>query len=389
MWNEVRLFTTGTMDRAADGLAHMDDLGSAMAYATYPTGWTMAGNTPFRMTKGTTFEGGSRVPLIMRWPAHIPDAGGIRTQFHDVVDLLPTMLESAGVTPPPELAGRVQLPLSGVSMTYTWKGAAAPSRRTTQYVEIYGHRAIYDRGWKAVTFHPPDAPFAQDRWELYDLAHDINETRDLAAAQPAKLAELLAAWETAAKANDVYPLDDRRGAREMIIPQGSPQRGDHFVFYPPVSGVHKGAAPDLRGRSWTMEADVTLPAAVGTGVINAFGGRFAGYTCYVQAGHLKFHYNYAGLERTTVTSTDPLSSGEHRLGVQFQLTPAGGAEVVLAVDGREAGRGHVPRVMGNITHETFDLGCDLSTPVTEEYASPANFPGELRRVVIDATTAQP
>ena len=160
MWNEVRLFTTDTQDRWTDGLAHFDDIGTAKSYSTYPTGWTMAGNTPFRLTKGTTFEGGVRVPLIMRWPGHIPATGEVRPQFHDVIDLLPTVLESAGVVPPAVLAGHAQQSLPGTSMTYTWNNAAAPSQRTTQYIEIYGHRAIYHEGWKAVTFHPVNQPFA-------------------------------------------------------------------------------------------------------------------------------------------------------------------------------------------------------------------------------------
>ena len=383
MWNEVRLFTTGTEDRAADGLAHFGDLGSAQTYSTYPTGWTMAGNTPFKLTKGTAHEGGVRVPLIMRWPARIRDAGGVRAQFHDVVDLLPTVLESAGVSPPTELAGRAQLPLAGVSMTYTWADAAAATRRATQYVEIYGHRAIYHEGWKAVTFHSLDAPFAQDRWELYDLARDFNETRDLATAQPAKLAELLAVWEREALANNVYPLDDRRGARELQFSADSPARRQHFEFFPPVSGVHKGAAPDLRKRSWTLTADLGESAVRAEGVIAAFGGRFAGWSLYAHAGRLVFHYNYAGMERTVVTSEVGIGPAK-QVGVSFQLDAHGGADVTLSIDGRTVGRSRVPRVMLTISHETFDLGCDLFTPVSEDYVSPANFTGALRRVVIDA-----
>ena len=147
-------------------------------------------------------------------------------------------------------------PLAGTSMAYTWREPAAPSRRTTQYVEIYGHRAIYENGWKAVTNHAPGTPFANDTWELYDLAHDWNETRDLAKTHPQKLGELLAAWEREAKAHDVYPLDDRRGARELLLPADSPMRAKRFEFFPPVSGLHKGAAPDLRRRSWTLTADL-------------------------------------------------------------------------------------------------------------------------------------
>jgi arylsulfatase len=391
MWNEVRLFTTETQDKWTEGLGHLADLGSPLTYATYPTGWTMAGNTPFRLSKGTAHEGGVRVPLIMRWPGHILEAGGIRGQFHDVIDLMPTILESAGVTPPPTLDGRTQLPLPGVSMAYTWPSGAAPSHRTTQYVEIYGSRAIYHDGWKAVVFHPINQPFVNDRWELYDLTKDFNEIHDLAAAEPGKLAELQAVWEREAVANNVYPLDDRRAAREMALPPGSPQQGSRFVFHPPVSGIHKGAAPDLRKRSWSLTAEVHPGAAGTTGVLAAFGGRFAGWSLYLHQGVLKFHYNYGGVERTTVAATGPLpAQGDHRCAVRFTNRKDGGADVVLTIDGREAGRGAVPRVMRNITHETFDLGCDLYTPVTEDYASPAFLPdGALGEVVVEAEPYTP
>ena len=387
MWNEVRLFTTDSSDKVADGLRHFSDIGTPLAYPTYPTGWTMAGNTPFKRTKGTTHEGGTRVPLIMRWPARIRADTVIRPQLHDVVDLLPTILEATGATAPKVLDGRTQLPLAGTSMTYTWNDPAAASHRATQYIEIYGNRAIYHEGWKAVTSHVPGTPYAKDTWELYDLRNDFNELHDQTQAQPEKLAELLAAWEREAKANDVYPLDDRRGARELLLPADSPARGKHFEFFPPVSAIHKGAAPDLRKRSWTLTADLGESATPPDGVIAAFGGRFAGWSLYAHDRRLIFHYNYAGIERTVVTSDRPIDRAR-QVGVSFALDAAGGAEVALSLDGREAGRGHVPRVMLTISHETFDLGCDLATPVSEDYASPANFTGTIRRVVLDAEPFQ-
>lgn len=386
MWNEERLFTTNTLDRAADGLAHIDSLGSPLAYPTYPTGWTMAGNTPFRYTKGTAHEGGSRVPLILRWPARIRAVGGLCPQYQHVVDLLPTVLDVAGVAAPAEFEGCVQLPLDGASLAYTWDDTAAPSRHTTQYTEIYGHRAIYHEGWKAVTFHRPGTPFTSDHWELYDLAHDFNETHDLAAAQPQKLAALLAIWEREAQANQVYPLDDRRAAREMLLAPDAPARASRFVFPVPVTGIHKGVAPDLRDRSWRLTARLGPAASGATGAIAAFGGRFAGWSLYLRGGVPAFHYNYAGLERTSLTAPAPLTPGEHVAGVVFTLSPDHkSAEAVLTVDGHEVARAQVPRVMGQLTHESFDLGADLYTPVTEDYASPARLPaGALGEITIEA-----
>ena len=380
MWNEVRLFTTNSFDRAADSLPRLDSLGGPLSYPTYPTGWTMAGNTPFRLTKGTAHEGGTRVPLIVRWPTRIRDAGTVRDQFHHVVDLMPTVLEAADAPAPAGLAG--------TSLTYSWTDADAPSRRETQYTEIYGHRSIYHRGWKAVVFHPPGKPFAEDRWELYHVANDPNELHDLAAREPAKLAELITVWDREAVTHDVLPLDDRRAARELLLPPDAPGRAARIVYDEPVSGLHKGVAPDLRGRTWTLSAELTTTDARANGAIAAFGGRFAGWSLYLRDDTPCFTYNYAGLERTALAAPAPLSRGAHTIALRFTPATDGGAEAILSVDGREAARTHVPRRFQLITHETFDLGCDLFTPVTEDYASPARLAGAaLGRVVLETAPA--
>ncbi len=391
MWNEIRLFSTNSFDRWPEGFAHFNDLGAELSYPTYPTGWTMAGSTPFRSHKGTAYMGGTRVPLILSWPAKIREAGGVRTQFHNVIDLLPTALEAAGVDAPAVFEGRTQQRIDGTSMAYTWTDAAAPSRRATQYVESYGHRAIYHEGWKAVAFHPPGTPFGEDRWELFDLARDFNETRDLAAGRPYKLAEMLAVWEREARANEVDPLDDRKAEREVLLPPDAPQRGTHFEFFPPVSGLHKAAAPDLRKRSWKLTAEVGANCIGSNGALAAFGGRFAGWSLYLKDGTPVFHYNHGAVERTTITADRPLGGpAVHEVGVTFTAKAAGSAEVVLTIDGREAARGQVPRVLSIVSHESLDFGCDLYTPVTEDYVSPAALPpGVLQRVTIDAEPYEP
>ena len=380
MWNEIRLFTTESFDRAADGLRHMEQLGSEQTYPTYPAGWTMAGNTPFRRTKGTAHEGGTRVPLILAWPGKIP-AAGVRPQYHHVIDLLPTIMEAAGATAPAVFEGRNQPPVDGLGMGYSWADATAASRRQTQYTEIYGHRAIYHQGWKAVAFHPPGQPYEKDTWELYDLAADFNERHDLAAQRPEKLAEMLVVWEQEAKRNDVYPFDDRRGEREVLLPADSPQRGTRFDFPVPVTGIHKGSAPDFRGRSWTMQAELTSPR---DGVIAAFGGRFAGWSLYLKNGAVRFHYNYAGIEQTNIDGGTLSPAATHLVGLSFSLHGDKSAEVVISVDGRETGWGRVPRTLLNVSHETFDLGADLYTPVSPDYASPATLGPALGRVMFEA-----
>ncbi|MBI5766820.1 MAG: sulfatase-like hydrolase/transferase [Verrucomicrobia bacterium] len=406
IWNEMRLFSTNQHGTLAGGLAHYDQLGGPMTYPTYPIGWTQAGNTPFRRQKGTVHEGGIRTPLIAHWPARITDAGAIRPQFTDVTDVLPTVLDVAGITPTTPVAEAVRLSLNsetltrsatngpisdGTSLAYTWpkEDAAAPARHRTQHFEIYGHRAIVHEGWKLVAWHKSGTPWEQDTWELYDLANDPTELRDLAKAQPAKVAELLAVWEREAQRNDVYPLDDRFLDRDMLRPPENLQR-THVVYHPPLSGLHKYTAPERRNLSMTLTVSLDRAAtdASGDGVLVAHGGRFAGYALYILNNRLVFHYNYAGEERTTVTGAEPLPAGAHTVRAEFALAKAGDANVTLSLDGRAIGRGRVPHAMpGNVSHETLDFGCDLYTPVSEDYAPPFAFRGTIREVVFD--TAPP
>lgn len=246
IWNEIQLFTQGKPGNFTESVMHFDDIGGLHSYPTYPTGWTQAGNTPFRLTKGTLYEGGIRTPLIASWPARITDINGIRTQFHDVVDILPTIMEAVDVIPLSMVDGRIQLPLAGTSLAYTWDNASMPSNRETQYFEFRGHRAIYDHGWKAVTFHKAGVPYEQDVWELYDLSHDPNELHDLGATHPEKLSELLTIWEREARRNDVYPLSDRK--RDVHRPPENLKR-THVTYLSPVSGLHKFTALENRDRS--------------------------------------------------------------------------------------------------------------------------------------------
>jgi arylsulfatase A-like enzyme len=385
IWNEMRLFSTNQHGTLAGGLAHLDQLGGPLTYPTYPIGWTQAGNTPFRRQKGTVHEGGIRTPLIAHWPARITDAGAIRPQFTDVTDVLPTVLDVAKITP------REKIVSDGTSFVYTWpkENAAAPATHRTQHYEIYGHRAVVHEGWKLVAWHKGGTPFESDTWELYDLANDPTELRDLAKTRPEKLAELLAVWEREAQRNDVYPLDDRFLDRDMLRPAENLKR-THLVYHPPLSGLHKYTAPERRGLSMTLTVSLDRAAtdASGDGALVAHGGRFAGYALYILQNRLVFHYNYAGEERTTVTSTEPLPAGAHTVRAEFALRKAGDATVTLMLDGRAIGRGRVPQAMpGNISHETLDFGCDLYTPVSEDYAPPFAFRGKIGEVVID--TAPP
>lgn len=380
IWNEIQLFTQRKPGNFTESIMHFDDLGSLHSFPTYPTGWTQAGNTPFRLTKGTLYEGGIRTPLIASWPTRISDANGIRTQFYDVIDILPTIMEAVGIKPPDTMDGRTQLPLDGISFAYTWDNANAPSNRETQYFEFRGHRAIYDHGWKAVTFHKAGLPYEQDAWELYHLSHDPNELHDLSATRPEKLAELLTLWESEARRNDVYPLSDRK--RDVHRPLENLKR-TKVTYLPPVSGLHRFTALENRDRSMSISAEIQRVSGE-DGVIIAQGGRFAGFTFYILQDRLLFHYNNAGNIRTTVTSTELLPAGRQTVCADLVLAPDNSAEVTLSINGALKGHGHIPEVIsGTISHESLDIGCDLYTPVSEDYQSPFSFSGAINHVTVE------
>lgn len=385
LWNEMQLFNAQRPGRLEEGLARLEDLGGPRSFGTYPLGFAQAGNTPFRLTKGFPDAGGVRVPLIFHWPARIRERGGIRGQFHFVTDVTATLIEAAGIEPSLVHRGAPAPPLHGVSLAYSWASATAPTRRATQYFELYGRRAIQHGSWKAIARHQKGRPYSSDTWELYDLASDFAEARDVAAQFPAKLDELRALWHREAESNGVYPLDDRIGERDLLRPPELGGARDRFVYFPPLEGQHKGTAPDLRGRSFTVTAWIAPTAARADGVIVAQGGRFCGYSFWLRHGHLVFDYNLSGLERSTIASAAPLPAGPVEVAVEFRITPppGGGGEVTLRINGEIAGRGTVPRVMpGMISHEPLDFGQDTQTPVTEAYASPNRLQGRIDRIEI-------
>ena len=217
-----------------EAIHRIDDIGGPHSHANYPWGWAQAGNAPFKYYKQNTHEGGVHVPLIMHWPARIADGGGLRDQFHHVNDVVPTIYELLEVTPPDVYRGLEQMPVTGTSMAYAIGDASAESRKTVQYFEMHGHRGIYHEGWKAVTKHDPGTPFDEDRWELYHVAEDRSECRDLAAEMPEKLAEMIDIWWREAEEHGVLPLDDRGielfGAR---FREHSPHPVDRVYRYRP------------------------------------------------------------------------------------------------------------------------------------------------------------
>jgi arylsulfatase A-like enzyme len=391
-FNENFIFN-GIEHDAAATMAHVDDLGGPRTYGHYPWGWAFAGNTPFRRWKRETHEGGIGDPLVVSW-REITDAGAVRPQYAHAIDVAATILDVCGVPMPEVLDGVAQDPVAGTSFRASLRDAEAPEHRETQYYEQFACRAIYDRGWKAVTFHSmgiarydedddPDAPFADDRWELYHVAEDASEAHDLAASHPDKLRELQDLWWREAGRYGALPLHSRR-----VFAPGRPpavRRRDRVSLVPGAAAVPEEVAPDTKLRPHSIVAWFDVPAGGAEGVLVAQGGRFGGYSLFVQDGRVRYASNFAGVEVVTIESEVELGPGAHVAAVA--LTPLQGLAMraELSVDGAVTG-GEIARTAPYrfaLAGEGLCCGHDDGTPVSESYESPYEFTGTIHEVVID------
>ncbi|MDO8910387.1 MAG: arylsulfatase [Phenylobacterium sp.] len=364
----------------AEKLARIDDIGGPDSHSNFPQGWAMASNTPLRRYKQNTHGGGIRDPLVISWKNGLAARGELRTQFAHVSDFTPTLLDILGLEPPQVIAGVPQMPLEGVSFAASLKDPSVPSKAKSQHFEMFGHRGLWKDGWKAVAFHPPGTPFDTDVWELYRLDADFSETRDLAAAEPEKLAALVAEWWKAAETYKVLPLDDRFGPRfaeNALRYHGARKR---FVFHPGMGHLPADVAPDVRSRSYVIEAEAVIPPGGADGVLLAHGDATCGYSFYVQDGRLHHTLNVGGA-LATVSSAEPIAPGLRKLALRCRQG-SDGRTFTLAIDGRVAGE-----VKTHIGFATFiswsglDIGRDRGSPVAP-YAAPFTFTGKLRRVVV-------
>ncbi|MFN0084651.1 MAG: arylsulfatase [Blastocatellia bacterium] len=382
-FNEA-LYFNQIPDNEALNMKLIDEMGGPMTYPHYPMGWAMAGNTPFRMYKQNTHGGGNTDPFIIHWPRGIKDKGAIRTQYHHLIDVTPMVLEAIGLKQPQTINGVAQRPFDGGSMLYSLNDASARSRRETQYFEMLGHRAIYHNGWKAVAWHERNTDFERDKWELYKVDEDFNETNDLAAKHPEKLREMIERWWSEAGKYNVLPLDDRGVVRSTE--QVSNNRPlTMAAYHPGAIQTPRSSTPNFRNRSFCLTADVELPAGGAEGVLLALGGRFAGFSLFVQNNRLQFVYNYFGLERYSVVASEAISPGSARLRMDFTSTGNNQGTVALFVNDRKVGEGAVPRTVPLTfgLSEGLTAGRDPSTPVTESYQAPFAFTGKLKKVVME------
>ncbi|MGE0687918.1 MAG: arylsulfatase [Dehalococcoidia bacterium] len=320
--NENKFFN-GWPDDLQENLAALEDLGSPQTYNHYPTGWAWAFDTPNKMFKRYSLEGGIADPCIIAWPGQMRDvAGGIRDQYHHAIDIVPTLLELAAVEAPPLIKGHAQLPVEGTSMAYTFGSPDAPTHRRTQYYAMLGTRAIYHRGWKAVARHGAllgKGHFMDDEWELYHIEEDRSEMFNLAEHEPEKLKELIATWFAVAGRYNVFPLDDRTALEILTADttRATAPATDTYVYYPDTAPVPEAAGPNIRNRSFAVSAAVNIQSPETAGVLFSQGTRFGGHVLLVKDQRLHYVYNFLGIEEQHISAGEPLSSGPQVLGADF------------------------------------------------------------------------
>jgi arylsulfatase len=392
-------FQNGRPEDPAWILAHMDDFGTARCENHYNLAWAWALDSPFQWMKQVASHfGGTRNALAVRWPAGIADPGGLRTQFHHVTDLYPTILEAAGIEAPRSVNGIEQMPLHGVSMIGSIRGA--PETHHTQYFEMFGNRAIYHDGWIASCYHgrPPwkrfdTVPFdgPQERWELYDIRSDFSQGVDLAAAHPERLAALQALFDDEARRNGVYPLKEPAQTFGPAFQVGDALGDVRTMTYTAANWrMPERNVVNLKNCSFRITADVTV-AAGAHGVIACQGGNMAGWSLYLDDGSRPvFHYNWLGHEHYVARGREPLAPGRRQAVLDFVYDGGFGAggDAVLSVDGAPVGGARLANtvpVVFSMSGETFDIGLDTGS-VVGDYPHVYRFTGTIHGVTLERLT---
>ena len=366
-------------------LEQLDDIGTWRCHSNYPWGWAQAGNTPLKRYKQNVHAGGVRAPLIISWPSELGSvAGQRRDQFHDVIDIAPTILDITGLEMPEEFLGTPQIPVHGTSLRYTFDPQAGPSRRTTQYFEMYGHRAIVHDGWKAVAYHERHTAYEDDRWELYHLDEDFSECNDLAEERPEMLHELIGRWWSEAERYGVFPLDDRNFAERAAKyhSAASPRRRRQFVLYPGMVRIPAGVTPLIYDRSYRIDVTADL-GEDDHGVLVAQGDVNGGYALWLDDHELRYEYNHQGT-RYYCAGPAPTSPGTHQLAVDFTKTGTLQGTTRLLVDEVAVASLELPstaRYM--IGWQGLEIGRDALSPVSARYPRDFGFTGRLDNVRIE------
>ncbi len=372
-----------------EAFARLEEIGGPWCHNNYPWGWTVAGNTPFKRWKRETHEGGVADPLIFSWPAALRSGGELRRQYVHAIDVTPTVLELIDVEPPETVGGVVQRAIEGISFADCLTDSGAESRHHTQYYEMFGCRALYHRGWKAVTFHPiqdTSVGFDDDRWELYHVDMDASECHDLADREPEKLEELIQLWWAEAERHQVLPLDNRPFS-ELVFgkPRLVPERR-RYVYRSGAAAVPETTAVNVRNRDHVIRARVEVPDGGASGVLLAQGSGLGGWALYLLGGRLAYAHNYVSVEEHHIDSDQDITAGPHELSYRFRRTGEHTGTGELLVDGTVVGQGTIPRftpMRFSLTGAGLTCGYGDGLPVTRRYSGTFPFNGTIHEVVVE------
>ncbi|RWQ37526.1 MAG: arylsulfatase [Mesorhizobium sp.] len=378
-------------------MERLDKLGGPESYNHFAVGWAHAMNTPYQWTKQVASHwGGTRNGTIVSWPKGIKAKGEVRSQFHHVIDVAPTILEAAGLPHPTFVEGVQQAPIEGVSMVYSMNDAKAAERRETQYFEMFGNRGIYHKGWTAVTRHKTpwilvgeDIPaWDDDTWELYDTNEDWSQAKNLAKKMPDKLRDLQRLWLIEATRYNVLPLDDRTAERFNPDLAGRPVliRGNTQILFGGMGRLSENSVISIKNKSHSVSAEIDVPEGGAEGVIVAQGGNIGGWSLYVKGGKLKYCYNLIGVKHFFAESKEKIPQGSHQVRMEFAYAGGGlgkGGVVTLFVDGMQVGEGKVEATAAMVfsADDGTDVGCDTGAPVSPDYGPQDNeFNGTVRGI---------
>ncbi len=385
--NENKFFN-GYPDELSENMKLINELGGPNTYEHYPTGWAAAFSTPFKMFKRySNYSGGTADPFVISWPKGIKARGEVRNQYHHAVDIVPTLLEICGLQMPKVYKGVDQLPLSGVSMKYSFDAKPdAPTNKKVQFYAMLGTRAIWQDGWKAVAVHAPltgIGKFDQDKWELYHVDVDRAESKDLAKENPEKLEALKKLWFEEAKKNQALPIDDRSAVVQANIERPTEEAvRDMYSYYPHTSSVPEAVAVNIRGKSYKIVANVDIKDANASGVIFAHGSRFGGHSLFIKDHKLYYVYNFLGITEQKLIAAESIKTGKYTFGMEFNKEKSGEhgeslGTMQLYINDKSVGSSPMRAQVGKFTlvGDGLCVGYDSGDPVSKMYASPGEFKG--------------